>query len=197
MTSGGARRPYPEHVPPPGPPPLPERAGPDDGLETAEQIVEHLFALVDRLRGGFETAVARFELSAAQAKALRYLAGAGPVPMRELAQRLRCDASNVTGLVDRLEQRGLVERRAAPTDRRVKSLVVTPAGAEIARTMWSHVVTGAVPMVGLAEEDQAMLLVLLRRLDHGPSAQCWITAADRTPQDSARGRRRGGGAAAG
>ncbi|GAC1314549.1 MAG: MarR family transcriptional regulator [Acidimicrobiales bacterium] len=157
MTRSGARRPYPERVP-----------------DQAEEIVEHLFALVDRLRGELERAVAEFDLSVAQAKALRYLTGAGPVPMRELAERLRCDASNVTGLVDRLEQRGLVERRAAPADRRVRTLVVTPAGAKVARTMWTHVVTGAVPMVGLAEDEQATLLVLLRRLDHGPSAPCWV-----------------------
>ena len=140
-----------------------------------EEIVEHLLALVDRLRSGFERAVSTFELSAAQAKALRYLAQAGPVPMRELALRLRCDASNVTGLVDRLEQRGLVERRPAPTDRRVKSLVVTHAGARVARAMWAQVLDGAVSMVGLADEEQVQLLRLLRRLDPGPGAQCWIT----------------------
>jgi len=112
--------------------------------DRADEIVEHLFALVERLRAGFEEAVSCFELSAAQAKALRYLTWAGPVPMRELADRLRCDVSNVTGLVDRLEQRGLVERRPAPSDRRVKTLVVvTTAGAEVAQAMWARVVTGA------------------------------------------------------
>ena len=51
--------------------------------------------------------------------------------MSELAEALNCDNSNVTGIVDRLEDRGLVERRSATHDRRVKMLVVTPRGAEL------------------------------------------------------------------
>ena len=47
----------------------------DAAADPTEEIVEHLFALVDRLRGGFETAAAAFDLSVAQAKALRYVAG--------------------------------------------------------------------------------------------------------------------------
>jgi len=152
-------------------------AGPvdDERRQRAELIVEHLFAVVDRLRAGFETAVAGFEISAAQAKALRYLAHAGPVPMRDLAVQLRCDASNVTGIVDRLEQRGLVERRPAPADRRVKTLVITPAGSELARAVWVDVMDGAVGIVGLDENEQLQLLVLLRRLDHGPGGHCWLS----------------------
>ena len=151
-------------------------AGPD----RAEEIVEHLFALVDRLRGGFEAAVAAFELSAAQAKALRYVAQSGPVPMRDVACRLGCDASNVTGIIDRLEQRGLVERQVAPADRRVKSLVVTVRGSEMARAMWTQVMAGAVGMMGLAEDEQAQLLALVRRLDRSPGTVCWVS---RTPAD--------------
>jgi DNA-binding MarR family transcriptional regulator len=48
-----------------------------------------------------------------------------PKPMGELAKLLACDSSNVTWITDRLEERGLVERRAAPHDRRVKLLVLT------------------------------------------------------------------------
>ena len=145
------------------------------GSERTEEIIEHLFALVDRLRAAFETTVAAFDLSPPQAKALRYLAHAGPVPMRELACGLHCDASNVTGIVDRLEQRGLVERRAAPTDRRVKSLVVTPTGEALAVEVWSRVADGALTFVGLTDDEQTTLLMLLRRLDHGPGAACWLS----------------------
>ncbi|MFI5040930.1 MAG: MarR family winged helix-turn-helix transcriptional regulator [Acidimicrobiales bacterium] len=147
----------------------------DQRRQREEQIIEHLFAVVDRLRAGFEAAVAGFDLSAAQAKALRFLAHAGPVPMRDLAVQLRCDASNVTGIVDRLEQRGLVERRAAPADRRVKSLVITSAGSQLAREIWLNVMDGAVGVVGLAEDEEIQLLVLLRRLDHGPGGHCWLS----------------------
>lgn len=146
--------------------------------QVTHDIAEHLFALVDRLHLGFETAVAGFELSSAQAKALRFLAEAGPVPMRDLATCLRCDASNVTGLVDRLELRGLVERRTAHGDRRVKTLVVTDAGADVATRMWTEVVTGLVSIAGLAEEEQRALLDLLRRLGRDPAARCWVTRPD-------------------
>ena len=47
-------------------------------------------------------------------------------PMKVLAAQWRCDASYVTSLVDGLEQRGLVERRLHPTDRRAKTIALTP-----------------------------------------------------------------------
>jgi DNA-binding MarR family transcriptional regulator len=48
--------------------------------------------------------------------------------MRALAQEWLCDASNATFIVDRLEERGLVERRSVPSDRRVKMVVLTAHG---------------------------------------------------------------------
>jgi DNA-binding MarR family transcriptional regulator len=50
--------------------------------------------------------------------------------MGSLAQSFRCDASTMTWLVDRLEERGLVERRMLPADRRVKAVALTPLGAQ-------------------------------------------------------------------
>jgi MarR family transcriptional regulator, organic hydroperoxide resistance regulator len=142
------------------------------GRDFDEEIVGHLFALVDRLRVGFDAVVGSFDLSAPQAKALHYVVEAGPVPMRDLACCLRCDASNVTGIVDRLEQRGLVERQAAPTDRRVKSLVATPRGAELARAVWHRVQATSIGVGVLSPEEGHQLLVLLRRLDQG-GERCW------------------------
>ena len=68
-----------------------------------------------------------FKLAPQQMIALRML-GAGPGKMSELADALFCDSSNVTGIVDRLEERGLVRREAAEGDRRVKLLVLTEEG---------------------------------------------------------------------
>ena len=51
--------------------------------------------------------------------------------MGRLAETLSCDASNVTGLVDRLESRGLVRRAPSAEDRRVKVLQLTPTGARL------------------------------------------------------------------
>src|SRR5216110_3367969 len=52
------------------------------------------------------------------------------VPMRDLADRWGFDASYVTSLADALEERGLVERRPHPTDRRVKMLAITRKGVQ-------------------------------------------------------------------
>ena len=53
--------------------------------------------------------------------------------MRQLADAWSCDASNATWIIDRLETRGLAERRTKPGDRRVKLVVLTPAGERTAR----------------------------------------------------------------
>lgn len=54
-----------------------------------------------------------------------------PRPMGELARQMHCDSSNITGIVDRLTERGLVERRSAEGDRRVKLVALTRHGSEI------------------------------------------------------------------
>src|SRR5436853_6208326 len=87
-----------------------------------------LFRLFVAQRGRVPQVAAEFELSPMQAHVLRLLEPGQPLPMRILARKLCCDASNVTGIVDRLEERGLVQRTAAPADRRVRMLVVTDRG---------------------------------------------------------------------
>ena len=68
-----------------------------------------------------------FDLKPAQVHLLLAL-HEGSAPMSELAEAMVCDASYITGLVDKLEKRGLVERRPNPQDRRVKLIVLTPEG---------------------------------------------------------------------
>ena len=67
-------------------------------------------------------------LTPAHFRALSILDPDEPKPMRAMASTLCCDASMATWLVDRLEERGLVERRTPPSDRRVKTVVLTPLG---------------------------------------------------------------------
>ena len=82
-----------------------------------------MFELIHLSKRRFMAIASEFELSPPQVMALRQLDPDEPKPMSELALALRCDNSNVTGIVDRLEDRGLVERRPAEHDRRVKMLV--------------------------------------------------------------------------
>ena len=83
--------------------------------------------------------------------------------MRELAAQLHCDNSNVTGLVDGLEAHGLVERRSAEHDRRVRMLVVTERGAQV-RARINEVVEEVPPaLASLSAADQRALRDILRR----------------------------------
>ncbi|MFQ5554113.1 MAG: MarR family winged helix-turn-helix transcriptional regulator [Acidimicrobiia bacterium] len=91
-----------------------------------DAIVELLFGLTERVRVHSEIIAGEFDLPLAQAAALLHLRD--PIPMSELATALTCDRSNITGIIDRLEERGLVERLTDAADRRVKQLVLTRAG---------------------------------------------------------------------
>jgi DNA-binding MarR family transcriptional regulator len=81
------------------------------------------------------------DLSPAQCHLLHVLEPERPMPMGKLAQSLACDASNVTGLVDRLESRGLLRRAPSSEDRRVKVLELTPAGAKLRAQLLDKVTT--------------------------------------------------------
>jgi DNA-binding MarR family transcriptional regulator len=74
--------------------------------------------------------LARLGLTPNDARALSALDTAEGRTMRSLADEWGCDASNATWIVDRLEKREFAERRAMPGDRRVKLVVLTPAGAK-------------------------------------------------------------------
>ncbi|HEX3433290.1 MAG TPA: MarR family transcriptional regulator [Solirubrobacteraceae bacterium] len=106
---------------------------------------------------------AEFDLSPMQAHVLRLLDPDQPLPMRTLARKLCCDASNVTGIVDRLEERGLVRRDAAPGDRRVKMLVVTSNGLEVRRRIVRRLSEAPEPIARLSATDQRALREILNR----------------------------------
>ena len=95
--------------------------------------------------------------------ALRVLDPDKPVPMRDLASQLHCDNSNVTGLIDRLEAQGLVQRREDEHDRRVRMLVVTERGAAVRER--AQAVMDEVPaaIAALSAADQRALRDVLRR----------------------------------
>src|SRR5205809_554317 len=102
----------------------------DPGHEAADAIADRVWSVLiqisfDRVHRHFGSTAAELELAPTQALALRELQADRPISMRELASRLKCHPSNITGVVDRLEARGLVERRPDPADRRVKGLALT------------------------------------------------------------------------
>jgi DNA-binding MarR family transcriptional regulator len=102
-------------------------------------------------------------LGFAQAHALRMLDPEEPLPMSALAERLFCDASNVTGIVDRLESRGLVERGSAEGDRRVKALTLTAAGVELRDHVLAVMNEPPDAIASLSVADQRALRDILAR----------------------------------
>jgi DNA-binding MarR family transcriptional regulator len=110
-----------------------------------------------------EVLAAEFDLTPQQIWALRQLANERPLAMSELATSLGCDASNVTAIVDKLESRGLVERRSADRDRRVKSLVMTDAGVALRERIEVRMQQPPPAIANLNAADQRALCVLLER----------------------------------
>ncbi len=88
--------------------------------------------------------------------------------MRSLAEEWRCDASNATWIVDRLERFGLAERRSVPHDRRVKLVVLTPEGSRLKRDLLEEF---HVPPAELLELSQADLDALTRALEKLPTKE--------------------------
>jgi DNA-binding MarR family transcriptional regulator len=122
-----------------------------------------MFELMHLSKRRFMAIASEFELSPPQVMALRQLDPDEPKPMSELALALRCDNSNVTGIVDRLEDRGLVERRPAAHDRRVKMLSITPRGAQVRAGLSARLDEPPEPLAGLSLEDQRALRDIMRR----------------------------------
>jgi len=118
-------------------------------------------------RNLFMAAVAEFELSPMQAHALKMLDPEHPLPMSDLASQLHCDASNVTGIVDRLESRGLVERRPDAADRRVKALALTGEGLAMRQHVVERLAEPPEAIKRLSSEDQRLLRDVLRRALEG------------------------------
>lgn len=126
-------------------------------------LTEAVFSVFHALEQHLAPMLAELDLTESLADALWQLDPAhGPVPRRALAERLRCDPSNVTFLVDRLEERGLVERSADLTDRRVKAISLTSAGIATRERLLAG--TASAPLFArLSTNQQRQLAHLLTR----------------------------------
>jgi DNA-binding MarR family transcriptional regulator len=105
-----------------------------------------------------------FELSPVQCHVLHLIEPDRPLPMGRLADTLGCDASNVTGLVDRLEARGLVQRRPSAGDRRIKVVQLTPTGSRLRAELLKRMTGGSCPLSRLSASDQRSLVKILEAL---------------------------------
>jgi DNA-binding MarR family transcriptional regulator len=129
-----------------------------------QQLVGYFFAH----RESHAHAAQELGLTPGHIKTLFELDGEEGRSMGDLAVLLVCDASNVTWLVDRLEERRLVERRPHPRDRRVKSVVLTPEGVKIKALLIERLSTPPEDLVGLDRRDLDTLRAALELLPPHP-----------------------------
>lgn len=134
--------------------------------DAAQTAPDQIWALIlklafDRAFRQLGVAAAAVQLAPTQAMALHELQPDRPMPMRQLAYRLRCDPSNITGVTDRLEARGYVERQLDSGDRRVKSLALTAAGRRARQQLGAHLHQAPRSLADLSEGEQQRLRELL------------------------------------
>jgi DNA-binding MarR family transcriptional regulator len=97
-------------------------------------------------------------------KALIHLSPDQGQPMRDLAEHFGTDASYITALVDNLEKLGCVERRPCPTDRRIKTVVLTPRGVDYQTRLFELLSEPPKAFDVLTAGEQRQLRDLLRKV---------------------------------
>jgi DNA-binding MarR family transcriptional regulator len=135
----------------------------EPATDVAREAWELLFRVAKAKHGVLTTRLAELDLTPVQAHALRRLDPERPLAMSALAEALYCHASNVTGIVDRLESRGLVARTPGTDDRRVKTLVLTPEGTKVRARVIDLLTEPPAALATLAAADQRALRDILRR----------------------------------
>ena len=115
-------------------------------------------------RADFPSVAAEFQLSPAQCHVLHLIEPGQPMPMGRIAEGLACDASNVTGLIDRLELRGLVRRQPSASDRRIKVLELTPAGIRLRSIVLERMTQPPETLSRLTADEQRALVRILKQL---------------------------------
>lgn len=112
-----------------------------------------------------QASVAEFDLTLMEFGILEALYHRGPMLLGEVQRKILVSSGGVTYLVDRLEKRGLVERRDCPDDRRARFAVLTPEGeALISRVFPEHARCIERVLAGLEPEEQETAIRLLRTL---------------------------------
>ncbi len=125
-------------------------------------VVDGLLEITRRTHEVVVAVAARHDLTAQQVGLLRLLEE--PVSMRAFAEELACDPSNVTGLVDRVERLGLVDRIPAAADRRIRMLTLTAKGRTLRDRINDEVARDLADALGLKPEDHDRVLDLVASL---------------------------------
>lgn len=119
----------------------------------------------DAIKAHVRADVARHDLTTAEFGVLEALYHKAPLLLGEVQKKILVSSGGITYLVDRLEEKGLVERRASPTDRRARHVALTSEGeALIERIFPEHARALEYALSGLDEEEKEQAIRLLRKL---------------------------------
>ena len=134
----------------------------EESKERAIRVWFRFLRLESRIRSAVADRLRAIGLSVPQCDVLTTLTEAEGISQQELAKRLYVTKGNISGLLDRLEQAGLVERRSIAADRRQYAIYLTAAGREAAERAIAlqHQLIGAT-LGKLAPEKLAALETLL------------------------------------
>jgi DNA-binding MarR family transcriptional regulator len=146
--------------------------------EVWTELLGYFFAHRDTTFG----AVAKLGLTPGDMKTLFELDPDDGCSMSALANTLHCDASNATWLIDRLEERGLVERRPHPGDRRVKTVVLTTEGVATKKLLIDQLSEPPADLLALDRTALDQLAAALALLPEHPPF--WEPAPRKTVPDA-------------
>lgn len=127
-------------------------------MESDREVCGMIVELSRRIDGHLRSHLNGTDLTASQASALRELRA--PLTMHQLAERMSCEASNATFVVDRLEDAGLVQRSADSDDRRVKRVSLTDTGRTLRLRLMRQLAKDS-PLAGLTDQERHRLGRLL------------------------------------
>ncbi|MBI3568029.1 MAG: MarR family transcriptional regulator [Gemmatimonadetes bacterium] len=116
--------------------------------------------------------IVKHDLTPGEFAVLELLYHKGPTLLGEIQKRVLVSSGGITFLVDRLTQRGLVERRNCPTDRRARYAALTHDGEKLLRRIFpGHAEAMAEAVSGLSAAEQKAATALLKKLGHSAAAQ--------------------------
>ena len=141
-----------------------QNTGPAVETDAATEAWRRIASLMMTRKDEFPRIAASYGLNPGAMHALLSLDPHAPQSMSTLAGAWKCDASNVTWLVDRLEEAGLAERRPHPTDRRVRTVALTRKGVRVRAQIEAKLHEAPDFMRKLSERDLESLCRILDKI---------------------------------
>jgi DNA-binding MarR family transcriptional regulator len=143
----------------------PQRIDAGSRADLERELLEEMTSWAPQDRGGVFKAWHRHSLSLVHLNVLTALEAEGPLAMKRLAEAMDVSDASATGIVDRMEKRGLVERRHSTEDRRVVRVHPTPAGEQVFSDMAAHRREMLAQVLAeLNAEEMAALLIGMRAI---------------------------------